>query len=483
MVESSLGLRKQTLWSMAPLLTVTLLNFASVPLFYRFLGPERYALWFYVLTLSGSFGFMDLGLGVAVGRYIGIALGRNDHAAIREYWGTANAIAIPIVGVASLFFIIVGTLFGPSWFNAPQHDTLLLQWSFLVGGLALFFSYYGQFWNILSQAHLDYQFIGILRTASTIIQVLVSLWLAFWKRSPPLLILWSAIVSAMQLVFYVVHARYTYNLGLQFRHRSWLRLREMALFTAKSFATLLLGALFGPIDRLILGKLAPPVDFAHYSIAANGGARIQGLSTAVMGPVFTNTNIGLNEPGRPARIYNETFSFIFGWIVLLVSWSIVWHQLFLRLWLGPELGNAVGVVFPVLLTAFCLNAIANISASQFGPLNRVGTLALFQTSTGLFTVAAVCAGWKLFGLPGVAYGYLVARIGDVLQDLYVLRTIGAGGWLATSTWITVILQGCVALVFYSLNKAIAGNMWTSASLAVAHGISIAGYLIYRQLRA
>ena len=45
-----------------------------MPLFYRYLGPEMYALWFYVLTFSGLFVFADLGLGSAVGRYMGVAL-------------------------------------------------------------------------------------------------------------------------------------------------------------------------------------------------------------------------------------------------------------------------------------------------------------------------------------------------------------------------------------------------------------------------
>src|SRR6267143_3076110 len=106
-----MSLKKQTLWSVAPLLLVTVINIVSVPLFYRYLGAELYALWFYVLTFTGAFGFMDLGLGVAVGRYVGVALGQNDVQAVREYWGTGNAIALPLLAVMGLGFGVIGVLF------------------------------------------------------------------------------------------------------------------------------------------------------------------------------------------------------------------------------------------------------------------------------------------------------------------------------------------------------------------------------------
>src|SRR6476646_9714686 len=151
-----MSLKKQTLWSMAPLLVITVVNVFSVPLFYRYLGPEMYALWFYVITFSGAFGFMDLGLGVAVGRYIGVAIGRGDQEAVREYWATGNAMVIPLLGIMAVTFIIIGVGFGPKWFNVAPANVGLLRWSFVAGGVGLFLSYYCQFWLILSQAYLDF---------------------------------------------------------------------------------------------------------------------------------------------------------------------------------------------------------------------------------------------------------------------------------------------------------------------------------------
>jgi O-antigen/teichoic acid export membrane protein len=230
-----MSIKTQTLWSAIPLLIVTAINIVSVPLFYRFLGPTMYALWFYVLTFTGAFGFMDLGLGVAVGRYVGVALGKNDLVAVREYWGTGNIIAIPLLAAMATVFAITGVFFGPRWFNIDSSFVRLLQWSFAVGGVALFLSYYSQFWVILSQAHLDFKFLSILRTFTSVVQIVPAIILAWATRNPLVLILWGAAVGALQLVIFIWHAKRSYKLGFGFMHAAWHRAREMALYTGKTF--------------------------------------------------------------------------------------------------------------------------------------------------------------------------------------------------------------------------------------------------------
>jgi len=477
-----MSLKKQTLWNMLPLFVVTLVNIVSVPLFYRFLGSEKYALWMYVLTFTGIFGFMDLGLGVAVGRYIGVALGRGDKDAIREYWGTANAIAIPLLAGMAAGFVALGVWLSPIWFNVAPENRDLLRWSFAAGGLNLFLSYYGQFWNILSQVHLDYKFIGVARTSLTLLQLAVALGIARWTRNPMVLILSATAVAGLQLAVYVIHARKRYGLGLNLACRSLARAREMSLHTGKTMLSLISGALFGSIDRLVVGKLAPATSFAHYTIAANVSARIQGLSGAIVGPVFCNTSISLDRKSAVAGIYDECFSFVFGWYLHVALWAAVWYSLILRLWLGTEVGAAVGTVFPILLVGACLNAIASISASQMGPLDRMGILTAFQIATGLLTACAIYIGWNMAGMLGVACGYLFGRLGDVAQDLYVIRLIGGGGWRALTTWQMVAGQGGVALLFLAIYRAMPHGTWIPATLAVLHGSLVAGYLILRHRR-
>ena len=464
---------------MAPLLVVTVVNLFSVPLFYHSLGPDRYALWFYVLSFSGSFGFMDLGLGVAVGRYMGVALGRGDQTAVRSYWATGNVIAIPLLGCMAIIFTVIGVLYGPKWFNVAPNQTHLLQSSFIAGGVGLFLSYYGQFWNILSQAHLDFKFLSLVRIGISLLQVLPAILIAYLTGNPFLLILWSTITSGLQLFVYILHARKNYSLGFHLREASRAHAQEMAAYTGKTFITLLVNSLLGSADRLILGKLAPAASFAQYNIATNVGGRISSLSTAVMGPVFNQTNraLGNSTSATPADIYNETFQFMFGWYLLVSVWATFWAKPLLTLWLGAKLGVEIEPLFAPIIIAYCLTSISNISNAQLGSLNRVGTGIFFHVLTGLLLVAGVYVGWKLGGIKGVAYGFLASRVALVVQDLFVIRTIHAKGWLALSTWINIVLQIALGGGLWIVAQFFKDSIFIPFILATLHACIVAGWLL------
>jgi len=479
-----MSLKRQTLWSVVPLLVVTIINIVSVPLFYRYLGPVMYALWFYVLTFMGAFSFMDLGLGVAVGRYVGVALGKNDLQAVREYWGTGNAIAMPLLAGMGLLFAFVGVVFGSKWFNIDPSFVSLLRWSFVAAGAGMFLSYYGQFWLVLSQAYLDFKFISILRSLTSVVQIVPSIVLAWATHNPLVLILWGVAVGALQLAIFVWQARKSYRLGFDLTHAGWQRAREMAAYTGKTFATLLVHSVFGAADRLVLGKLAPPVDFTNYTICSNAGSRILGLSGAVMGPVFSNTNRAVGQGSREsvASVYNEIFDFTFPWYVLVSVWVAVWHPVLLRLWLGDKLGASVSPILMPLIIGCSLTAISNISTAQLGSLNRVGTGLIFNVLTGILLVAGVFWGWHWNGVVGVAWAFLLSRVVLIAQDLFVIRLVNAGGWLAAGTWKHLSLQILIGVAFSST-----ALLWPRSSLwqlvpAFLHGAIVSAWLLRHPVR-
>ena len=476
---------------MLPLLVLSVVNIFSMPLFWRWLGTDMYALWSYVIFFTGMFGFADMGLAVAVGRYISVALGKNDHAAVRGYWGTGNLIMLPFLALVSLVFIGLGVWLGPKWFNVLPANAGLLRACFAAGGLGLFLSYYGTYWLCLSQAHLDFKFISLLRVVMGLLQVIPAIALAYYTRNPLVLILWGALVGALQLGIFVWHARQKYQLGLDFRSASVSRAREMAGYTGKSFIGLIVGSLFASIDRVILGRVALPVEFNPYTISANLAARLQGFSVAVMGPVlFGSARVVDSGRAAAARIYNDTFAFIFEWYLLAAIWVGLWHPVMLRIWLGHTMGLKdgeaaalqVGPLLVPLVGACCLGAVSNISGAQLASLNRVGTQVAFSVAAGLLAIAGVWLGWHWFGVAGAAYGFLISRLALVAQDVFTIRLLHAGGWLAAGTWRHVAAQFLVGAGFATVYLLLPPDSAWLLVPAALHGGLMAAWFLRQPLR-
>jgi O-antigen/teichoic acid export membrane protein len=384
----------------------------------------------------------------------------------------------------ALVFGVIGVTLGPKWFNVDPLHVGLLRWSFVAGAAGLFLSYYGQFWLILSQAHLDFKFLSLLRIATSLLQIIPSIVLAWATRNPFILILWSVVISVLQLAIFVWHSKKSYLLSFDLAHSRWQRAREMASYTGKTFASLIVGSLSGSADRLVLGKLAPPVDFTNYAICTNAGARIQGLSVAVMGPVFHNTSRAVGSGNREsiAAVYDEIFDFTFPWYALVSIWGSIWSPVLLRLWLGEKLGAMILPLFAPIIIGCCLTAISNISAAQLGPLNRVGTGLVFQILLCLLLVTGVYWGWHWYGIVGVAWAFLFSRVILIGQDLFVIRLVKAGGWLAVKTWKHLALQIAIGCCFFST-----AWLWYRSSLwqlipACLHACIISIWVVRHPLR-
>jgi hypothetical protein len=203
-----------------------------------------------------------------------------------------------------------------------------------------------------------------------------------------------------------------------------------------------------------------------------------------MGPVFSNTNraVGRGIRESVATIYNEIFDFTFPWYALISIWIWLWHPILLRLWLGQNLAVAVAPFVVPIIVGCCLTAISNISTAQLGSLNRVGTSLIFNILAGALLIAGVFAGWRWNGVVGVAWAFLFSRAVLVIQDLFVIRSVGAGGWLAASTWKHLAVQMAIGLAFFSTTF-----LWPRQSLwqlipALLHGGAISSLLLRQPVR-
>jgi len=95
-------------------------SFVMAPFLVKQLGNASYGFWELVLGLVGYLGVLDVGVGPAVVRFVAIADGSGDRAALSK---TVNAglASFTLAGIAGGLLLIVTTL-RPAWLLARCHS-------------------------------------------------------------------------------------------------------------------------------------------------------------------------------------------------------------------------------------------------------------------------------------------------------------------------------------------------------------------------
>jgi O-antigen/teichoic acid export membrane protein len=374
-------------------------------------------------------------------------------------------------------------IYGSSWYNAAPGQSDLLHKSLIAGGAGLGVALYSQFWLILSQAHLDFKFLSVVRIAALLAMIVPAVGIAYLTGSPLMILWWGVLVGVGQLFIFIAHAKKKYGLGFEFGSAKFSRLSEMTGFAARTMLSLVISSGSSMIDKLLLGKLAQPADFTNYMVPTNVGMRLSAVSQSVMGPVFHNTSraIGGSHTRSPAQIYDEMFELLFGWFVLLGVWITVWDEVALTIWLGPRLAANVEPLFAPIVVSYCLSGLANVSYSQLGAMNRLGIALRLQALMGLATAAFVYVGWRAGGITGVAYGILASRSLFLAQDILVIKAIQAHGWLSMGTWLHLGVQVSLGASLYALKRTFHLSFTAQAVCAVLHGAAVSLFLLRKNL--
>src|SRR5678815_4727794 len=102
------------------------------------------------------------------------------------------------------------------WYNAAPGQSDLLHKSLIAGGAGLGVALYSQFWLILSQAHLDFKFLSVVRIAALLAMIVPAVGIAYLTGSPLMILWWGVLVGVGQLLIFIAHAKKKYGLGFEF---------------------------------------------------------------------------------------------------------------------------------------------------------------------------------------------------------------------------------------------------------------------------
>lgn len=407
------------LWSVIEYIWFPLLMFATTPVFFRILGPERFGQWA-LLSATISLGtVLSTGTGAATIRQVAHRLAADDAAGVRLVVRAALLIALLGGAAAAAVVALVFGVGGPALLGRMGGgDALLATAATATAIIAI-----EQIENVFSSALRGGERFRVLARIELVVrttQVLGAV-AAVWAFGTLEALFAALIVTALArlLVKVLVVTRW---LGSSVSRPSRALWREVIGDARWGWLQGAGGMIFGLADRFIVGSALGAVALAHYSVASQVAQPLHAFAAAATSVVLPKISAAMarGDTSRLRSLIGGGFLLLFGVTTAIALVVYVFRLPLLTAWLGAEAGAAAAPALGWLIWAFWVLALAVLPHFVLLGMGRMRFVALANVAAGLVCVGAMLWAAPLYGIAGVAAARIV--YGVVLLATFIPLT-------------------------------------------------------------
>lgn len=442
-----MGIAKDSVYNLCGTLVPTFVTLLTVPMYLSVIGVERYGALSICWLMLGYVGFLNLGLGPAVGQMLA-STRRETNAFLDEslFWsaiwislimGVFGAVAV--YGFASIYFSIA---ISASTFSEEIRVSTPLLASIIpiimVSG-------------VLSGALQGKERFLALNVTASLTATLIAIipLLIGYLISPRLeLLIAGAVITRLGslLVLYVLCVE-----AIPLRRPrllKWATVKPLLRFGGWVTLTNLIAPFLTSIDRLLIGGLLGMQAVSIYTIPYALVSRLQlipqSISMALL-PRFAYSN--KNEGTRLEVEGMAALSFVMTPAVIILAGAV---GPFLHLWVGSDIAEKAAPIAFILLIGRWVNSFARVPYSRLIGSGRPDLVAKILIAELLPYIAVLILSTWAFGLIGAAVAWTMRTCADSLLFFIVSgRPRGSIGPLAVSCALVMAACASAAMLPYT----------------------------------
>ena len=463
--------------------------FLLSPFVVNTLGDVRYGVWSLLISLTGYFGLIDIGIRASLGRFINFYLGRDDIPKVNGIISTATVCfsiaSLVVLAAAGILATFLDVLFTKLPVELLPDARLAIVLIALNMALTFFVAINAQVLFAVERFDLGRGVmicVLLIRAAGTVLVL---------SRGGGLVEL--AVVQLLSNAVglaagYVLAKRVFSPLTIRLSLSTASHGRELLAFGLWSFIGSIASQLLYMTDTVVIGILMPTKMITYYAIPLMliqyGRGFIYNIGSVLRPQTIKASSVEDYEELRYLFNWGAKITLFLG--IPLFAGLIFMGTDFMMLWQGHRFQDSRTVLillaipqFFVLATRPAGSIIAGLGYVRFGACL---TLAQALMNLGLTLVFVMACG---LGLEGVALGTLVPMIGfNCVLAMFVLRWIRfpLRRYLINNLLPWVVGGGAVAASFYAISSIRLPLQWSSFALKVTVmfvvGMPLAWYLMF-----
>lgn len=442
-----------------------LLAFVATPLIVRGLGNDAYGIRSLVVSITGYFALLDLGLNGAVTKYLAEYHVKDDTSQMTELLGTTLTTYAVFGLVGGALIWILAEWFATNLFSIPPqfHQESIL--AFRLTGIGFFLSmitWWGssiptgiQRFDVFNGISIGF---GTLTTLGNLAAVLLGYGLigVVWSN------LFSNVIAI--IAYWIAARRLLPGIPLHFSF-DWSMFKRTVLFGMYMVAFRIFGLLFAQLDILLIGSWIGTAAITFYTVPQQVAQMVQGLNSKVMQVVFPMasefTAVQAQEKLHTLFYSGAKLSIVLGMAVVVPLISLA--QPLLQFWVSPELALNSGAVLILLVTAFFLNGLTAMPSSILMGMGYPQLPTLGALVIGLASMVCNVLFVPFWGINGAALAKVTSVIITIIFYLVVCRRfIG----------ISLRTVGHIALKPVLIGIVLAGTIWLLLSKQIENLLEV-----------
>lgn len=421
-----------------------LVTFFLTPFVLRELGATRYGVWALLMSLTGYYGILDVGLRAGLTQYLTRYLARGDHDGLNRTASTGVA-ALSICSLLLLMLTAVAGLLSPALFSIPSAAQRELFWCILIigGGTAIQSALFP--FSALFAAAQRYDLssaIGIFTRLST------ALGIGLVLRLDSGIIGLSLVTAAGNLIDYGLRWRVAYkilpSLHVAFRLARWGSFREIVFYGFWSFLANCSVRVAESSFPVVIAAFMPGAAVTWFALSRSMAEYVERIFVPAA-QVFFPAATCLDSKGDVdalQRMYLTSSRLLFVAATAVVFLAGLFADDFYRIWVGEEYvaGTtyvSVALLFKLLAVGTLFTVGQRIGNQVLMAQRKMRPLVLSTVIDGVLRVALAVLLVRPFGLVGVVCAATIPAVAiqGVVQPWIVCSSVG----IAVSQYLRTVL--------------------------------------------
>lgn len=405
-----------------------LVAFIASPIIVHTLGDERYGLWSLVISITGYYSMLELGVTTAVVKYVSHFVAQEDRESARRVFSSAT-LFFALVGVAIFIASIVVGILLPSWFDtSATSPTSIFVVALLIGlSTAMSISFSAVSASLFALQHIPaLSIVNMIATVAKNFLVVVLLLRGYGLIAMGLVTLLTEALR-LSILRLILTWRQPF---MSFRRRSVSRdaLQTILPYSVYSFLITIASKFLIFSSTLVVGRLIGVSDVTYFSIAVTLLMYVEAILWSlqqVLIPIISAYDAtGGRAENRRLYLVGTRYSTLLMLPIMVTLFAI--GDVFIANWMGESYALQSGPVLQILCVGFAFSFSQFTAAAILKGVNRHRALAFVLIVQALVGLLGSIALALPLGLRGVALGITVpmAAANAVLVPAFTCRVLG-----------------------------------------------------------